>query len=264
MTRQRTTKQRKVNRVCVLLVVLNLITMAMLLAIGNYYRLPRKLYRRIFTESRIPYFSPVHENNRFYDIQRQIFLQYPTEHIRVIVAGDSLVSLAAWNELLRRPDVAGRGINGDTSTGLLHRIGDYSNSPIDICVLLIGTNDILLHRPEPETDVAYHSLVEQCTSQWPHATILCVSIPPLARWVESVESRNQRIGRFNRMMKHYAREFPAATLIDFASRVTDSDGYVKETDTADGVHLSAAAYATLRDLLLPHITSTANRIEATD
>ncbi len=64
------------------------------------------------------------------------------------------------------------------------------------------------------------------------------------------------------MLKQFSNDVPNVRFIDFASRVTAPDGYVKETDTADGVHLSAAAYTTLRDLLMPHVKSTANKNKA--
>ena len=57
--------------------------------------------------------------------------------------GDSLTAQGEWNAMLGEPLVANRGIDGDTSAGVLARIGDDADFGGDAVVIWIGTNDVL-------------------------------------------------------------------------------------------------------------------------
>ncbi len=57
--------------------------------------------------------------------------------------GDSLTAQGEWNAMLGEPLVANRGIDGDTSAGVLARIGDDADFRGDAVVIWIGTNDVL-------------------------------------------------------------------------------------------------------------------------
>ncbi len=164
-----------------------------------------------------------------------------------------MVSLVSWAELLGNADVADRGIPGDTTAGLLNRIEDYSTLPLSVCILLVGTNDVLLDRPENETIDGYTNLMDRCRTIWPSARILCVTVPPVSTWVETAEAKNERILRFNLQIQQLVMKTDNAAQIDLSQMVMNQDGYLAQSMTTDGVHLSAQAYAVLRDQILPCI-----------
>jgi lysophospholipase L1-like esterase len=62
---------------------------------------------------------------------------------RVLMLGDSLTVQGEWNAMLGELLVANRGIDGDTSAGLLARVGDDADFRGDAVVIWIGTNDVL-------------------------------------------------------------------------------------------------------------------------
>jgi lysophospholipase L1-like esterase len=62
---------------------------------------------------------------------------------KVLMLGDSLTAQGEWNAMLGEPLVANRGIDGDTSAGVLARMSDDADFRGDAVVIWIGTNDVL-------------------------------------------------------------------------------------------------------------------------
>ncbi len=163
------------------------------------------------------------------------------------------MSLVSWAELLGSSEIADRGIPGDTTAGLLSRIDHYFTLSLDVCILFVGTNNVLLDRPETESLIGYNALMERCRTIWPAAKILCVTVPPVSTWMETAEAKNERILRFNLEIQRLVMKADDVQKIDLSQMATNQDSYLAESMTTDGVHLSAQAYATPRDQILPCI-----------
>jgi lysophospholipase L1-like esterase len=65
-------------------------------------------------------------------------------HARVVYLGDSLTDWMAVHELVTGEDGAplNRAISGDTSSGLLARVGQSFPAGVALCFLMIGRNDL--------------------------------------------------------------------------------------------------------------------------
>lgn len=59
----------------------------------------------------------------------------------VVMLGDSITQWGEWSELIG-PEVANRGIGGDTSAGLLARLGPSVPDSATTVVIMIGLNDL--------------------------------------------------------------------------------------------------------------------------
>ena len=64
-----------------------------------------------------------------------------TNTSRIVMLGDSIIERGLWHELTNRDDIANRGISGDTTAGILNRIGSLNNG-IEKAFIMIGTNDL--------------------------------------------------------------------------------------------------------------------------
>jgi len=124
-------------------VLLNLVLLGVLVFLNERYGLWAKVQRVALVEGRVPGVAASYELNREYQVRREMFRLDKNESARVLMLGDSLTAQGEWNAMLGEPLVANRGIDGDTSAGVLARIGDDADFRGDAVVIWIGTNDVL-------------------------------------------------------------------------------------------------------------------------
>jgi len=124
-------------------ILLNLLLLGVLVFLNERYGLWAKVQRVALVEGRVPGIAASYEMNRNYQVRREMFRLDRNEAARVLMLGDSLTAQGEWNAMLGKPLVANRGIDGDTSTGLLARVGDDADFRGDAVVIWIGTNDVL-------------------------------------------------------------------------------------------------------------------------
>jgi len=129
--------------ILVISLLLNLLLLGGLIFLNDRYGLWAKVQRVALVEWRVPGIVPRHEVNRNYQVRREMFRLDRNTAARVLMLGDSLTAQGEWNAMLGKPLVANRGIDGDTSAGVLARIGDDADFRGDAVVIWIGTNDVL-------------------------------------------------------------------------------------------------------------------------
>jgi lysophospholipase L1-like esterase len=127
----------------ILSLLLNVVLVGTLLWVNERYGLWGKLQRVALQEGRVPGFAARHELNRNYQARREMFRLDQNKDAEILFIGDSQVSLADWNALLGAPLVANRGIEGDTTAGVLARLSDDADFGGETVILWIGTNDVL-------------------------------------------------------------------------------------------------------------------------
>ena len=131
------------NWVLGLSVLLNLLLLGVLVFLNDRYGLWAKVQRVALVEGRVPGMVLQHEWNRNYQVRREMFRLDKNESASVLMLGDSLTAQGEWNAMLGEPLVANRGIDGDTSAGVLARMSDDADFRGDTVVIWIGTNDVL-------------------------------------------------------------------------------------------------------------------------
>jgi hypothetical protein len=131
------------NGILILSVLLNLLLLVVLVFLNERYGLLAKAERVVLQEGRVLGIAASYEMNRNYQARREMFRLDKNESAKVLILGDSLTAQGEWNAMLGEPLVANRGIDGDTSAGVLARIGDDTDFCGDTVVIWIGTNDVL-------------------------------------------------------------------------------------------------------------------------
>ena len=131
------------NWVLVLSIVLNLVLLGVVVFLNDRYGLFAKVQRVALMERRVPGVAASYELNRNYQVRREMFRLDRNKSAKVMILGDSLTAQGEWNAMMGEPRVANRGIDGDTSAGVLARIGDDADFRGDAVVIWIGTNDVL-------------------------------------------------------------------------------------------------------------------------
>jgi len=118
---------------------------------------------------------------------------------QIVMLGDSLTDRARWNELLSRDDIANRGIDGDTTYGILQRLDFLTNNTKQVFIM-IGTNDLLNGKRVNYIFTNYKKIItflEKKNIIPIIESVLCVgsNTPPIY---------NQNIKRLNHLLFRYA------------------------------------------------------------
>jgi len=79
---------------------------------------------------------------KFYIAQKNSLFEKFDCNNKIVFIGDSITDGCEWNELLGRNDIANRGINADTTAGVLSRLDSYLKQKPKGIFIMIGGNDI--------------------------------------------------------------------------------------------------------------------------
>jgi lysophospholipase L1-like esterase len=190
--------------------------------------------------------NPSANPDPYYEFRTKLFEISKIPSKPIVFLGDSLTDQGEWQELFGfAAPVLNRGIGGDTSVGVLHRIEQITALKPQAVFLMIGTNDgqligfspadtartcseivKALHRDSPETRIYIEA-------------ILPTSTPRFNAWEQEANTRIAALAD-NR----------AIFFVDFRDRFTEN-GMLAKRLSSDGIHLSAEGYQTWKSALDP-------------
>ncbi|MDF2120119.1 GDSL-type esterase/lipase family protein [Roseiarcaceae bacterium H3SJ34-1] len=154
----------------------------------------------------------------------------------IAMIGDSQIARGKWNRLLG-PDFANYGIAGDTTAGVLRRLGDITGTR---AILLIGVNDIT--RGEAVETIAANiaAIIERLPMP-----VTVLSIMPLG---EDLHEYNPAVLQVNALIGKSCRP-PHCTFVDTWPAMA-IDGKLNPRFTSDDLHLDADGYDVLARLII--------------
>ncbi|MFE1665741.1 GDSL-type esterase/lipase family protein [Microbacterium sp. P02] len=175
------------------------------------------------------------------------FAELAPSPAEVVFIGDSITAGGLWHEWFPEVSVANRGIDGDTTEGVLARLSSaVAGAPARVFIL-IGTND-LSWKVSPDVIVGR---VTQILDGIRGAS------PTTEIFLQSVMPRNakfhDRITDLNRRYRHLAQE-QHVTYLDLWPALADSDGALTSHFTLDGLHLNGAGYRAWSAVLRPLVS----------
>lgn len=178
-----------------------------------------------------------------------LFERLPVGPDDVLFVGDSLTEGGPWHELLQDARCKNRGIGGDTTAGLLARVGPLLAARPAQVFLMAGVNDLLQKVPV-ETVAANHQAMLALV-QAPTRVVLqgCLPLDP----VTLGEGDNGVIRELNERLRAIA-ETHGATFVDLYP-LFERDGRLAAELSSDGLHLNGQGYMVWRDAIRPLLTS---------
>ena len=135
-----------------------------------------------------------------YGQRADFFHRYPVNEGDVVFLGDSITDGGCWEELFPGVPLKNRGINGDSTTGVLNRLDDILRSRPRAIFLLIGTNDLpwFEYRSDRAILRTYSQILDRCRELSPQTRVYVQSILPRAR------TYTKRIERLNVQLEQLA------------------------------------------------------------
>lgn len=178
------------------------------------------------------------------------FAQDPLECGDTVMLGDSLTERFDWQSSINASgSIRNRGIAGDTSDGVLARLGELHAARPRAVFLMIGTNDLWTSNSPREVAENIEEILAELRSFNPAVTIYLQTVLPL----RSEPALNRKVQQINARLADLA-EISEIELIDTYAHFSDGNGLLAAEYTNDGVHLTGAAYAQWVKLINQHIS----------
>jgi lysophospholipase L1-like esterase len=166
----------------------------------------------------------------------------------IVFAGDSLVQMCEWAELLGDHRVVNRGVFDETTATLRDHVGVIGRDRPSAVFLMVGINDLAHGRPMDAITADYTAIVQSLSRKTPRVVVQ--SVLPVNHATYKYRVRSNDIVVLNAGLRDLAARL-GATYLDVGARLTDASGDLGGQFTADGVHLNGEAYRLWRDSLLP-------------
>jgi len=190
----------------------------------------------------VSYFRPSITSS--YYLERQtLFDKLSSSKNTIYFLGDSLTDDCEWNELLSNNNIKNRGINGDSTQGVLNRLNQITLSKPQKIFIMIGINDLL---GNIETNIIldnYQKIIKTIRIDSPKTKIYIESILPINFELDKTKRpiTNQDISDFNNKLKDFS-DNSNIFYIDLYSKFLDSSNQLDKQYTIDGIHLNGNGY----------------------
>ena len=191
----------------------------------------------------------------YYHQRVTLFESFPQTKNDIIFVGNSITDGNEWNELFNDKRIKNRGISGDITAGVIHRIDEVAKRKPAKVFLMIGTND-LARNISPDSVMKNILLTTSYLRQQSPSTKLYVqSILPVngiyGKFAGHI-NKAQQIVAVNAQLKEKATAY-RYTYIDLYTPFSDGEGKLKKELSNDGLHLKGNAYLLWKHLLYPYV-----------
>lgn len=164
-----------------------------------------------------------------------------THRAEVVMIGDSLTDGAEWHELFPGHNIANRGIDSDTTDGVLARLDGLVAARPQLAFVMIGINDFAdAHRSVAAVWASYQQIVQRLERSG--ITVVVVSTLPChaakGAW-KSCGRYNSKIRALNTRLVRL--EGGSVTFLDLWPALV-AGGNLKAEFTFDGIHLNGNGY----------------------
>ncbi|WP_266206227.1 family 20 glycosylhydrolase [Pontibacter kalidii] len=180
----------------------------------------------------------------YYHQRATLFRNLPHTQGDIIFLGNSISDGGEWSELFADSRLKNRGISGDVSAGVMHRLDEVAERKPAKVFLLIGTNDLA-------QGIAPDSLLKNLF--W-IADYLKEKTPATQVYMQSILPVNNRFGKFGghtrngEAIKQVNAQLQAKaaahayTYLDLHTPFSDEAGKLDAKYTNDGLHLNGDGY----------------------
>ncbi|MBF2018795.1 MAG: G-D-S-L family lipolytic protein [Hydrococcus sp. C42_A2020_068] len=191
----------------------------------------------------------------YYQMRHSIFKILPDSEGEILLLGDSLTDQGEWQELFKNVNIKNRGINGETTDGIIERINEILETKPQKIFLMIGVNDFWNEsKTIPMVVNNYRIILNAIKKNAPTTQVFVQSILPVNPDRYKIKLENKKIEAFNDRLKILAKKF-SYQYVDLYSHFLDEKKQLSPRYTLDGVHLNGEGYLLWKKLIEKYIYS---------
>lgn len=180
------------------------------------------------------------------------FRKIPATPAEVVFVGDSLIAAGPWAEFFS--EVHNRGIGGNTTGQVLHRLGEVTDGRPRKVFILAGANDLAAGVPPTQVVANHRAILERIRAESPATRIYLIGVLPVNLTQPTIATySNETVAATNRGLAVMVRATPGVTFVDLTRDLVDEAGALRRSFTPDGMHLNIDGYLSIRPALLPSV-----------
>lgn len=163
-----------------------------------------------------------------------------------IFLGNSLTEQGNWQSYFKDKNILNRGIGGDVTFGVLHRLYEIIRHQPENIFIEIGVNDIGTDTPTEVILDNYEKIIKTLQNNCPQSKIYIQSILPINNKINRLglpNDFNSKVMLCNYKLKKLASD-NNITFINLYPLFTNRKGFLKSNYTTDGLHLNKNGYQT--------------------
>lgn len=191
----------------------------------------------------------------YYHQRWTLFQNLPDAPGDILFVGNSITDGGEWEELFPGVLARNRGISGDISAGVLHRLEEVAKGKPQKVFLLIGIND-LARNISPDSLVRNILHIRHFLKQESPATQLYVqSLLPVSDVFGKFSGhtgKNREVLEVNRSLQLLAKE-NGFIYVDLHTGFSDAEGKLHRDYSNDGLHLTGKGYLLWKRLIYPQV-----------
>jgi len=177
------------------------------------------------------------------------FKEHPLRKGDIVMIGNSITEGGGnWGEKFDNSKVRNRGIGGDVSDGVLHRLDEIIWSKPPAIFILIGTNDVFSKNTVAITVDNIMATVNRLHKEISKTKIYIQTVFPQNK----NPILNNKVVRINELLKAKQND-KYYTIIDTYTLLADDKGFLKEAYTYDGIHLTNKGYEVWTEFLKKYV-----------
>lgn len=181
-----------------------------------------------------------------YYLDRKDFFESNGKQADIVMIGDSITNRAEWPELLGVISIANRGINSDTTDGVIERMESIYSTHAKKAFIMIGINDITTG---VNTDTIFNNYTTIIEGLQRNKITPNIQSTLLTR--RNNEDYNIKINALNTKLIAYAKA-NNITFIDLNESMAEDNVLIGDY-TSDGIHLSGKGYAVWANTLTKYV-----------
>lgn len=184
-----------------------------------------------------------HHYSGYFYRKKSFFEQHGGHDYDVVFIGDSITDGAEWEDLFPSVKIANRGIEGDTTYGVIERLNSIYSTNARKAFIMIGINDLFNGDEVADIFGRYKTIIEKLTAYGMQVYVQSIIIVGKRK-----EQINLKVIVLNDMLKKISEEEISVTYIDL------NIGLVKNLlldprYSNDDVHLNGSGYAVWKNII---------------
>lgn len=191
----------------------------------------------------------------YYHQRWTLFRLMPQTSGDILFVGNSITDGGEWQEQFGDLRVKNRGISGDISAGVLHRIGEITARRPAKVFLMIGTNDLARGISADSLLRNIGFIAEAIETESPATRLYIQSILPVNDFYGKFSghtSKGQEIRAVNTQLAKDASKL-GYTFVDLHAPFSNSDGKLDIGLSNDGLHLNGQGYELWKHIVFPMV-----------
>ncbi|WP_435781813.1 GDSL-type esterase/lipase family protein [Providencia hangzhouensis] len=199
---------------------------------GQYHYFPYNQIREV--KRNLTGNSETSTYSNYYYNKESFYSAYNNGKPDLVFLGDSLTDIAEWQEMFPNLLVVNRGINGDTTIGVIDRLSSITSMQPTKIFIMLGVNDIMTGKTVEDTYNNYIEIIKTLKSKgfdiYVQSTLLA----------DHFKADNSKIIELNSKLVNFCKE-NNITYIDLNSGLTINEK-LRGDLTIDGIHLNNKGY----------------------